>query len=160
MPIILDILDDVRAPERAQSGASSLPPLNTIISSLEVLMVLLRDTITYCQRRRCIEKCVSRICELAAEHYDNSLVTMPIIGTMLTLRDKNLGLTMDSLARLDISVLAKFESLAKSHAPDLYENIKNHVSQKILFGIDASDGSSSRTNSLKGGALSLSKGSR
>ena len=85
---------------------------------------------------------------------------MPVIGTMLTLRDKNLGFTMDSLARLDTSVLAKFESLAKLHAPDLYENIKNHVSQKILFGMDASDESSSRTNSLTGGALSLSKGSR
>ena len=91
-------------------------------------MVLLKDTNTYCQRRRCIEKCVTNICELAAEHYDNELVTMPVIGTMLTLRDKNLDLTMDSLARLDTSVLAKFESLVKLHAPDLFENIKNHVS--------------------------------
>lgn len=103
---------------------------------------------------------MTRICELAAEHYDNSQVTMPVIGTMLTLRDKNLGLTMDSLARLDTGVLAKFEALVKLHATDLYENIRNHVSQKLLFGIDASEESSSRTNSLTGGALSLSKGSR
>ena len=41
------------------------------------------------------------------------MVTMPIIGTMLTLRDKNLGQTMDSLARVDPPVLQKFEMLAR-----------------------------------------------
>ena len=121
-------------------------------------MVLLKDTTSYCQRRRNIEKCVARICRLAAQHYDNAHVTMPVIGTMLTLRDKNLVLTMDSLAKVDPPVLAKFESLAKQHAPDLFDNIRHHVSQKILFGVDASDESSSRTNSLTGTALS--KGSR
>ena len=55
------------------------------------------------------------------------MITLPVIGTMLTLRDKNLGLTMDSLAKLDPPVLAKFEALAKRHAPDLSENIKHHV---------------------------------
>lgn len=70
---------------------------------------------------------------------------------MLTLRDKNLGLTMDSLARVDVAALAKFEKLVKQYAPDLFENIKNHVSQKILFGVDPSDESSSRTNSLISG---------
>lgn len=45
---------------------------------------------------------------------------MPVIGSMLTLRDKNLGYTMDSLARLDPPILAKFEVLAKQHAPDLF----------------------------------------
>ena len=75
---------------------------------------------------------------------------MPIIGIMLTLRDKNLGYTMDSLARLDPPVLHKFEQLVKQHAPDLFQNIKDHVSQKILFGVDPSDESSSRTNSLMG----------
>lgn len=88
---------------------------------------------------------------MTVEHFHNELITMPIIGTMLTLRDKNLGLTMDSLARVDVAALAKFEKLARQYAPDLFENIKNHVSQKILFGVDPSDESSSRTNSLIGG---------
>ena len=76
-----------------------------MISSLEVLMVLLNDTIQFTQRSRNIKRCVERICKLKAEHYDNPLVTMPVIGTMLTLRDKNLGHTMDSLASLDPPVL-------------------------------------------------------
>ena len=38
---------------------------------------------------------------------------MPVVGTMLTLRDKNLSYTMDSLARLDPPILQKFELLAK-----------------------------------------------
>ena len=133
-------------------------PLNAIISSLEVLMVLLKDTVTFGQRSRNIKKCVERICTLAAEHFDNQLVTMPVIGTMLTLRDKNLGYTMDSLARLDPPILHKFELLARQHAPDLFQNIKDHVSQKILFGVDASDESSSRTNSLVG--MSHGRGSK
>ena len=102
---------------------------------------------------------MERICKLAADQFENPLVTMPVIGSMLTLRDKNLGYTMDSLARLDPPVLQKFELLAKQHAPDLFENIRDHVSQKILFGVDASDESSSRgTNSLVGGLNS--KGSK
>ena len=72
-------------------------------------MVLLNDTVQFVQRSRNIKKCVERICKLSAEHYDNALVTMPVIGTMLTLRDKNLGYTMDSLARLEPPVLQKFE---------------------------------------------------
>jgi len=39
---------------------------------------------------------------------------------MLTLRDKNLGNTMDSLASLDMPIIAKFEVLAKQYAPDLF----------------------------------------
>jgi len=91
-------------------------------------MVLLKDTCQFAQRSANIKKCVERICTLAAVHYDNPLVTMPIVGSMLTLRDKNLGYTMDSLARLDPPILAKFEHLAKQHAPDLFQNIKDHVS--------------------------------
>ena len=83
-------------------------------------MVLLNDTTQFAQRSRNIKRCVERICKLTAEHYDNPLVTMPVIGTMLTLRDKNLGHTMDSLASLDPPVLQKFEQLAKDHAPDLF----------------------------------------
>lgn len=128
VPIITEILDGIGT-RTLEIGlvATRVPPLNAVISSLEVLMVLLKDTNSYCQRRRCIEKCVMRICALAAEHFDNQMITMPVIGTMLTLRDKNLGLTMDSLAKLDPPVLAKFEALAKRHAPDLSENIKHHV---------------------------------
>ena len=52
---------------------------------------------------------------------------MPVIGSLLTLRDKNLSATMDSLARLDLSALKKIELLAQDNASDLYQNIKDHV---------------------------------
>ena len=83
--------------------------LNTIICSLEVLMVLLKETHSFTQRQRNVKKCVGLVCTMASEHFDNPLVTMPVIGTMLALRDKNLGYAMDSLARLDPPILAKFE---------------------------------------------------
>ena len=67
-----------------------------------------------------MKRCVKHICTLAALYYDNPLVTMPIVGSMLTLRDKNLGNTMDSLASLDMPIIAKFEVLAKQYAPDLF----------------------------------------
>ena len=63
---------------------------------------------------------MKHICTLAGIYYDNPLVTMPIVGSMLTLRDKNLGNTMDSLASLDLPIISKFEILARQHAPDLY----------------------------------------
>ena len=76
-------------------------------------MVLLKDTQNYCQTRRNIDRCVNRACALASEYFDNSLVTMPTIGIMLTLRDKNLAFTMNSLAKVDPPALVKFETLAK-----------------------------------------------
>ena len=97
----MEILEDFASKVRLQGSV----PLNAMISSLEVLMVLLTDTNQFAQRSRNFKKCAESICKLSAEHFDNPLVTMPIIGIMLTLRDKNLGYTMDSLARLDPPVL-------------------------------------------------------
>lgn len=104
MPLVLEILEDH---SRVLCNDPCNPTLcwNAIISSLEMLMVLLKDTTSFGQRSRNIKKCVERICKLAADQFDNPLVTMPVIGSMLTLRDKNLGYTMDSLARLDPPVL-------------------------------------------------------
>ena len=77
------------------------------------------------------------------------MITMPVIGSLLTLRDKNLNATMDSLAKIDNQILHKIELLAKEHAPDLDQNIKDHVVQKILFGVDQSDESSQKQSSSK-----------
>ena len=88
MPLILEILEDLQTNKKL--AIEETVNLNTIISSLEVLMVLLNDTQAYCFHKRNIAKCVNCICALAMEHQDNEMVTMPIIGTMLTLRDKNL----------------------------------------------------------------------
>ena len=85
---------------------------------------------------------MTKICEIASENYGNQMITMPVIGSLLTLRDKNLSATMDSFAKLDTQILHKIELLAKEHAPDLDQNIKDHVVQKILFGVDQSDESS------------------
>ena len=75
------------------------------ISCLEVLMVLLKETNKYAQSNRNVKNCVAKICELASEHYYNPMITMPVIGSLLTLRDKNLSATMDSLARIDTQIL-------------------------------------------------------
>ena len=64
---------------------------------------------------------------MAAENITNPNITMPVIGSLLTLRDINLNGTMDSLARLDLSALKKIELLAQDNASDLYQNIKDHV---------------------------------
>ena len=93
--------------------------LNMVVSCLEVLMVLLKDTVTFAQKARNVKNCVTKICELAGENYGNQMITMPVIGSLLTLRDKNLNATMDSLAKIDNQILHKIELLAKEHAPDL-----------------------------------------
>ena len=74
-----------------------------------------------------MKNCVAKICELASENYGNQMITMPVIGSLLTLRDKNLSATMDSLAKIETQILHKIELLAKEHAPDLDQNIKDHV---------------------------------
>jgi hypothetical protein len=58
-------------------------------------------------------------------------VTLPIIGALLTLRDKNFSATMNSLATLDSKILDIIKRLSHFYAPDLEENIQEYVMLKI-----------------------------
>jgi len=64
---------------------------------------------------------------IAGEHSANKSVTLPIIGALLTLRDKNLGSTMTALASLDLKTIEIIKRLAHFYAPDLEENIQEYV---------------------------------
>lgn len=61
-------------------------------------MVLLKDAFQYSMSNENVKICVSKIAVIANENSANKSVTLPIIGALLTLRDKNLKATMHSLA--------------------------------------------------------------
>lgn len=86
-------------------------------------MVLLKDAYEYSMSSDNVKKCVQRICVIAGEHSANKAVTLPIIGALLTLRDKNISATMSSLAMLENKQLDIIKRLSHFYAPDLEENI-------------------------------------
>ena len=53
-------------------------------------------------------------------------MTLPIIGALLTLRDKNIRATMQSMAMLDNKTLEIIKRLSHFYAPDLEENINDY----------------------------------
>jgi hypothetical protein len=61
-----------------------------LICCLEVLMVLLKDAYDYSSSSDNVRNCVLKIAVITGEHAANKAVTLPIIGALLTLRDKNL----------------------------------------------------------------------
>jgi hypothetical protein len=77
-----------------------------------------------------VRSCVLKISLIAGENSANKSVTLPIIGALLTLRDKNLIATMDSLALLDNKQLDIIKRLSHYYAPDLEENILDYVINK------------------------------
>jgi hypothetical protein len=74
-----------------------------------------------------VKACVLRISVIAGENSANKAVTLPIIGALLTLRDKNIRATMRSLALLDNKNLDIIKRLSHFYAPDLEENIIEYV---------------------------------
>lgn len=70
-----------------------------------------------------IKQCVTKLCLIAGENSGNKAVTLPIIGALLTMRDKNIRATMNSLSSLDSKNLEIIKRLSHFYAPDLEENI-------------------------------------
>lgn len=119
---------------------------NKLVSALEVFMVLLKEANQFVQDSKNVKNCVTLVSKVAFEHAVNPAVTLPILGALLTLRDLNLASTMAQLAKLDANHFRVVEQLAKQHAPDLDLNIRQHVIQRILFGVDPSDESSQKSS--------------
>lgn len=53
-------------------------------------MVLLKDAYHFAMSEDNIKSCVLKITLIASENAANKAVTLPIIGALLTLRDKNI----------------------------------------------------------------------
>ena len=66
-------------------------------------------------------------------------MTLPIIGALLTLRDKNIQACMNSLALLDPKTLDVIKRLAHYYAPDLEENIIEYVMRRRSLNDDQDD---------------------
>ncbi len=80
---------------------TKLNDCNKLISTLEVFMVLLKETTNFVTKPRNVKQCVFLISKVAFEYYRTPAVTQPIIGSMLTLRDLNLKATMTNLSKLN-----------------------------------------------------------
>jgi hypothetical protein len=100
---------------------------NKLVSTLEVFMVLLKETTSFATKPRNVKHCVFLISKVAHDYNQTPAITQPIIGSLLTLRDLNLKATMSNLSKLDSKYLRNIEWLAKQYAPDLDQNIKEHV---------------------------------
>lgn len=90
-------------------------------------MVLLKDAFQYSMSNENVKICISKIAVIANDNAANKSVTLPIIGALLTLRDKNIKATMNSLALLDSKVLDIIKRLSHFYAPDLEENIQEYI---------------------------------
>mmetsp|Transcript_400 Transcript_400/g.444 ORF Transcript_400/g.444 Transcript_400/m.444 type:complete len:138 (+) Transcript_400:991-1404(+) len=90
-------------------------------------MVLLKDAYEYSTQRENVRVCVKKLALIAGDNAANKAVTLPIIGALLTLRDKNLQATMSSLTFLDLKHLDIIKRLSHFYAPDLEENIIEHI---------------------------------
>ena len=86
-------------------------------------MVLLKDAYEYSLIDDNVKVCVLKVSIIAGENSANKSVTLPIIGALLTLRDKNIKATMKSLSMLDSKTLEIIKRLSHFYAPDLEENI-------------------------------------
>ncbi len=71
--------------------------------------------------------CILRLCFIAKDNSANKAITLPIIGALLTLRDKNIYASMNALAILDPKTLEVIQRLGHFYAPDLEENIVEYV---------------------------------
>ena len=95
-------------------------------------MVLLKDAFQFAMTQENVRACVLRICFIAKDNVANKSVTLPIIGALLTLRDKNLQACMSSLALLDPKTLEVIKRLGHYYAPDLEENVVEYVMRRKL----------------------------
>ena len=119
VPLLIKIL--------AKESLSKVQDLNKLVSTLEVFMVMLKEAMVFCTRPKNVKQCVFLVSKVAFEHSTTPTVTLPIIGALLTLRDLNLKAPMAQLSKLDSKYLKTIEKLAKQYAPDLDQNIREHV---------------------------------
>lgn len=74
--------------------------LKIITASLEVLVVLLKDDVIYCQKNANVLETILKIIDLL-EHCNNNMdVIMPSIAVLLAMRDKNFDGTIKALLLL------------------------------------------------------------
>src|SRR3569833_2879308 len=90
-------------------------------------MVLLKDAYEFSITDENVKSCVLKLSAIVGDNAANKSVTLPIIGSLLTLRDKNIQATMNSLSHLDHNSLDIIRRLAHYYAPDLEENIVDYV---------------------------------
>ena len=78
--------------------------------------------------------CVNKLTGIALNNSTNKAVTLPIIGSLLTLRDKNMTATMNSFGVLDRQRLEVIRKLSRLYAPDLDENIQEYITPVMKQG--------------------------
>lgn len=74
--------------------------LKIITAALEVLVVLLKDDLDYCQKNANVLETCLKILELLESNQYNMDVIMPSIAVLLAMRDKNMEGTMKALVFL------------------------------------------------------------
>ena len=71
--------------------------MKVITAALEVLVVLLKDDVEYCQKNANVLELALKIVELLEANPDKMDVIMPSIAVLLAMRDKNFEGTMKAL---------------------------------------------------------------
>ena len=86
-------------------------------------MVILKEAFSYALQKENVSDCIHVLSAIINEHSTNKSITLPILGSLLTLRDKNLNALMKSLASLEKKPLESIRRLSRQYAPDLEDNI-------------------------------------
>ena len=98
--ILMDILKDQKT------------NLKVIIAALEVLVVLLKDDVEYCNKNANVLETCLKIVEILQDNQNNMDVIMPSIAVLLAMRDKNFEGTMKALVFLKSNQLSLVRKLA------------------------------------------------
>ncbi len=101
--------------------------MKVITAALEVLVVLLKDDVEYCQKNANVLELALKIVELLEANPGNMDVIMPSIAVLLAMRDKNFEGTMKALIFLKSHQLTFILKLASQFAPDFENDIQRHV---------------------------------
>lgn len=97
--------------------------LKVVTAALEVLVVLLKDDVEYCQKNANVLELALKIVELLEGNPGNMDVIMPSIAVLLAMRDKNFEGTMKAFFFLKSGQLSLVHKLASQFAPDLESDI-------------------------------------
>lgn len=98
-----------------------------VTAALEVLVVLLKDDMDYCQKNANVLETTLKIVELLQHNVSNMDVIMPSIAVLLAMRDKNFEGLMKALGLLKPAQLQLTYKLSHQFAPDFENDIKRYV---------------------------------
>ncbi len=99
--------------------------------ALEVMNMLIKESVSYFALDPNVRLCAQKAVLLINDNFKNKKITLPALGVLLALRDKNYEVTVSTILSTSDAQLSKIKTLAHAYAKDLEENIDSfHVAPR------------------------------